>query len=171
MKTEMSIRMISRTPEANPLLRRPRRGEFLIRGFLFFCGAFSIFTTLGIVYQLGKEALLFFRNPAVHLLEFFTGTKWQPQAGAFGVLPLVTATLITTAIAMLIALALGLAVAIYLSEYASTKARNTLKPVLEVLAGIPTVVYGYFALTFMTPFLRSIFGRDVVDIYNMASRR
>ena len=169
MKKEMTIRTIFQRIEANPLHRRPRRREFLIRGFLFFCGAFSIFTTLGIVYQLGKEALLFFRNPAVNLLEFFTGTKWQPQAEAFGILPLVTATLITTAIAMLIALPLGLAVAIYLSEYASPKARNTLKPTLEILAGIPTVVYGYFALTFMTPVLRSIFGRDVVDVYNMAS--
>ncbi len=141
----------------------------MIRGFLLFCGAFSILTTLGIVYELGKEALLFFRNPAVDLLEFFTGTKWQPQAEAFGILPLVTATLITTTIAMCIALPLGLAVAIYLSEYATPKARNFLKPTLEILAGIPTVVYGYFALTFMTPALRSIFGRDVVDIYNMAS--
>jgi phosphate transport system permease protein len=165
----MTIRTISQKIEANPLRHRPRRGEFLIRGFLFFCGAFSILTTLGIVYELGKEALLFFRNPAVNLLDFFTGTKWQPQAEAFGILPLVTATLITTAIAMCIALPLGLAVAIYLSEYASTRARKTLKPTLEILAGIPTVVYGYFALTFMTPMLRSIFGRDVVDIYNMAS--
>ena len=167
--TEISSRMIAKSKEENPLFRRPRRKEVLIRGFLFFCGAFSILTTLGIVYELGKEALLFFRNPAVNLLGFFTGTKWQPQAEAFGILPLVTATLITTAIAMCIALPLGLAVAIYLSEYASTKARNTLKPTLEILAGIPTVVYGYFALSFMTPLLRSIFGRDVVDIYNMAS--
>jgi phosphate transport system permease protein len=90
-------------------------------------------------------------------------------AGWFGILPLVTATLVTTLIAMLIALPLGLAVAIYLSEYASSRRRNILKPILEILAGIPTVVYGYFALTFMTPVLRSIFGRDVVDIYNMAS--
>jgi len=165
----MSVRVISRSTKANPLHHHPRRGEFLIRGFLLFCGVFSILTTLGIVYELGKEALLFFRNPAVDLLEFFTGTKWQPQADAFGILPLVTATLITTSIAMLIALPLGLAVAIYLSEYATPKARNILKPTLEVLAGIPTVVYGYFALTFMTPVLRSIFGRDVVDIYNMAS--
>ena len=151
------------------LHRRPRRRESLIQGFLFFCGAFSILTTLGIVYELGKEALLFFRNPAVKMLHFFTGTKWQPQAGEFGILPLVNSTLITTAIAMLIALPLGLAVAIYLSEYATPKARNLLKPMLEILAGIPTVVYGYFALTFMTPLLRSIFGKDVVDIYNMAS--
>ncbi len=87
----------------------------------------------------------------------------------FGILPLVNATLMTTIIAMLIASPLGLAVAIYLSEYARPKARRVLKPVLEILAGIPTVVYGYFALTFMTPLLRSIFGKDVVDIYNMAS--
>jgi len=165
----MSMRTISQNGEVNPLRHRPKRGEFVIRVFLFFCGAFSIFTTLGIVYELGKESLLFFRNPAVNLIDFFTGTKWQPQAEAFGILPLVTATLITTAIAMSIALPLGLAVAIYLSEYASPKARNLLKPTLEVLAGIPTVVYGYFALTFMTPVLRSIFGRDVVDVYNMAS--
>jgi phosphate transport system permease protein len=118
---------------------------------------------------LGKEALLFFRNPEVNLVEFFTGTKWQPQVGSFGILPLVNSTLITTFIAMMIALPLGLAVAIYLSEYASPKARSILKPTLEILAGIPTVVYGYFALTFMTPLLRSIFGNDVVDIYNMAS--
>lgn len=140
-----------------------------MQGFLFLCGAFSIFTTLGIVYELGKEALLFFRYPEVDLFKFLTGTKWQPQAGAFGILPLVNSTLITTVIAMSIALPLGLAVAIYLSEYASPKARSVLKPALEVLAGIPTVVYGYFALTFMTPLLRSILGKDVVDIYNMAS--
>src|SRR4030042_4542035 len=123
MKSELSLREISREQDTNSLRRRPRRLEFLIRGFLFFCGAFSILTTFGIFYVLGKEALLFFRNPAVDLIEFFTGTKWQPQAGAFGVLPLVNATLMTTATAMLIALPLGLAVAIYLSEYASTKAR------------------------------------------------
>lgn len=141
----------------------------MIQGFLFFCGAFSILTTLGIVYEIGKEALLFFRSPEVSLLEFLTGTKWQPQAGAFGILPLANATLMTTFFAMLIALPLGLFVAIYLSEYASVRMRNIIKPILEVLAGIPTVVYGYFALTFMTPFLRVIFGKDIVNIYNTAS--
>jgi phosphate transport system permease protein len=169
MVTEMDIQIASRNHSTHPLFRRPRPGEILVRGFLLFCASFSVLTTLGIVYELGKEALLFFRNPAVDLLEFFTGTRWQPQAEAFGILPLVTSTLVTTTIAMLIALPLGLAVAVYLSEYASSRARNILKPILEILAGIPTVVYGYFALTFMTPVLRSIFGRDVVDIYNMAS--
>ncbi len=95
--------------------------------------------------------------------------KWQPQGGEFGILPLVNATLMTTLFAMLIALPLGLSIAIYLSEYASSRLRRVIKPVLEVLAGIPTVVYGYFALSFMTPLLRNIFGEDVVNIYNTAS--
>jgi len=151
-------------------LRKKRRaGETIIQAFLFLCGAITILTTLGIIYVLGREALLFFGIGAVTLGEFFTGTQWQPQIGNFGVLPLVNATLMTTAIAMLIALPLGLMVAIYLSEYASARARSVLKPTLEVLAGIPTIVYGYFALTFMTPLLRQIFGRDVVEIYNTAS--
>jgi len=160
------------TREASPsvgLQKRRRWGETLIQGFLFFCGALSMLITIGIVYELGKEALLFFRSSEVNLFQFFTGTKWQPQVGQFGILPLVTATLLTTVIAMLIALPIGLAIAIYLSEYASPRTRNILKPTLEVLAGIPTVVYGYFALMFMTPLLRSIFGRDVVEIYNTAS--
>ena len=151
------------------LKKRLHLSEFLIQGFLFFCGAFSILTTIGIVYEVGKEALLFFGSPEVDLWEFFTGVKWQPQAGEFGILSLVTATLTTTLFAMLVAVPLGLSVAIYLSEFASPRMRNLLKPILEVLAGIPTVVYGYFALTFMTPLLRSIFGRDVVNIYNTAS--
>ena len=89
--------------------------------------------------------------------------------GRFGIWPLLNATLMTTFIAMLIALPLGLSIAIYLSECASDKARRTIKPVMEVLAGVPTVVYGYFALTFMTPLLRSMFGIDTVSIYNTAS--
>jgi phosphate transport system permease protein len=125
------------------LRKRPRIGESLIQGFLFMCGAISILTTLGIVYQLGKEAMLFFGSRDVSLIEFFTGTKWQPQIFEFGIWPLVTATLMTSVIAMAIALPIGLCVAIYLSEYASPRARNILKPSLEVLAGIPTVVYGY----------------------------
>jgi len=157
-------------PEARKSLRRRFRwGETVIQGLLFFSGFFSIFTTIGIVHELGKEALLFFREPAVKLWAFLTGTQWQPHIEQFGILPLFTSTLITSVIAMSIAIPLGLGVAIYLSEYATPKTRNFLKPILEVLAGIPTIVYGYFALTFMTPLLRTIFGRDSVDIYNMAS--
>ena len=151
------------------LQSRSRIGETLIRGFLFLSGALSILTTVGIVFVLLRESLMFFGSPQVNLLEFLTSTHWQPHLGEFGIWPLALSTLITTAIAMLVALPLGLCVAIYLSEYASEKARGLLKPILEVLAGVPTVVYGYFALTFMTPLLRVIFGRDVVQIYNMAS--
>lgn len=165
----MNTRQESSEVNRYNLKKRIRISELLIQGFLFLCGALSIFITLGIVYVVGKEALLFFRNPQVDLWAFFTGVKWQPQAGQFGILPLVTATLLTTLIAMLVAVPLGLGVAIYLSEFASARLRSLLKPTLEVLAGIPTVVYGYFALTFMTPLLRSIFGRDMVDIYNTAS--
>lgn len=155
--------------KALSLKKRPRLAESLIQFLLFFAGFFSIFITLGIVYELGKEAWLFFRLPEVNLWDFLTGTQWQPHIGQFGVLPLATATLMTTAVAMLIAIPLGLAVALYLSEYATIKVRNTLKPILEILAGVPTIVYGFFALTFVTPILRSIFGRDVVEIYNTAS--
>lgn len=151
-------------------LRRKRRlGETIIQGLLFFSGFFSIFITIGIVYELGKEALLFFQMPEVELLSTFTTTEWKPHIGKFGIWPLLTSTLLTSAIAMTIAIPLGMSVAIYLSEYATPRVRSTLKPVLEVLAGIPTIVYGYFALTFMTPLLRQIFGNDVVQIYNTAS--
>ncbi|MFM8319896.1 MAG: phosphate ABC transporter permease subunit PstC [Chloroflexota bacterium] len=149
------------------LQRRRRPGEALIQGFLLLCGLVSIFTTLGIVLVLIEEALKFFGSPEVSLAVFFTGTAWQPQLGKFGVLPLANATLVTTFFAMLAALPLGLAAAVYLSEYASDRTRKVIKPTLEILAGIPTVVYGYFALTWMTPTLRLVFDR--VDIYNTAS--
>jgi phosphate transport system permease protein len=164
----MEEHLLNNLPAIN-LQRRSRPKESLIKGFLFFCGFFSIFITLAVVYELAKEALLFFQDPDVTLWGFLTGLTWQPKIGEFGVIPLVTATLVTTAIAMMVAIPLGLAVAIYLSEYASERVRGTIKPVMEVLAGIPTVVYGFFALTFITPVLRSIFGSDVVQIYNTAS--
>lgn len=227
------------------LRRRPRVRETIIQGFLFLCGALSILITVGIVYELGKEALLFFTNvqweepnkrlvapldltttdfeltatgaelavgdviriddeimrvdsvngtqvivqrgqqdtaPAAHpaektiyvaqqvtLTEFFTKTEWNPQIGKFGIWALVNATLLTSFAAILVAVPIGLSIAIYLSEYASERLRSALKPILEVLAGVPTVVYGYFALTFMTPILRSIFGIETVEIYNTAS--
>jgi phosphate transport system permease protein len=103
------------------------------------------------------------------IIEFLTGTTWAPHLGQFGVLPLLNATFTVSGIAILVALPLGLATAIYLSEYATPRVRNSLKPILEILAGVPTVVYGYFALTFMTPLLRLIFGENTVQIYNTAS--
>lgn len=150
------------------LKKKFRFSESVIQGLLFFAGILSIFTTLMIVYELGKEALLFFNDPDVTLAKFFGTTQWQPGIGQYGIWALVSATLTTSAIAMSISLPLGLASAVYLSEYASPKVRATLKPVLEVLAGIPTVVYGYFALLFVTPILRGIFGEGM-SIYNMLS--
>jgi phosphate transport system permease protein len=149
------------------LRKRPRLKENIIEASLFIAAAFSILTTVGIVYELFKESMLFFSE--VPLNEFLFGTVWKPMIGDFGVIPLVTATLVTSTIAMMIALPLGLFVAIYLSEYATPRARGFFKPILEVLAGIPTVVYGFFALTYITPVLRGVLGRNVVEIYNTAA--
>ena len=169
----MQMSVVDRLPQTAEmqidLTKRPRIGETLIQGFLFLCGALTIATTVGIVVVLAKESMLFFGSGEVNLIEFFTSTRWQPAIKEFGILPLVTATLMTSSFAMAVSLPLGLAVAIYLSEYASPRVRGILKPILEVLAGIPTVVYGYFALTFMTPLLRTIFGQNTVEIYNTAS--
>lgn len=235
------------------LRRKPRLGETIIQGFLFFSGAVSILTSIAIVVVLGNEALLFFRTPTWHPVrdtneaiirlasdapedattlviptnegqrftlgnyiridneimrvagiegdtltvergqrdtnevahsteaqineegdtispvEFLTGTSWQPHIGKFGVLALVSATLTTSFIAMLVSVPLGVGAAIYLSEYASESVRGRIKPILEVLAGVPTVVYGYFALTFITPILRGILGESTLGIYNMLS--
>jgi phosphate transport system permease protein len=151
------------------LKKRRRPGDFAIRSFLFLCGILSIATTIGIVYELGKESLLFFQDEEVSLLSYFTGTVWQPQAGSFGIWALVLGTVLISIIAMLVAVPIGLSAAIYLSEYASRRVRAFFKPILEVLVGIPTVVYGFFALTFMTPVLRGIFGSNVVGFFNVAS--
>ncbi|MBI4760771.1 MAG: phosphate ABC transporter permease subunit PstC [Chloroflexota bacterium] len=132
------------------------RREGIIRAVLLLFSIVSVFTTLGIIAVLLQETILFFQE--VSIVEFFTDTVWTPLFASkkFGVLPLVNGTLLVAAGAMLIALPLGLLAAIYLSEYASDRARKILKPMLEILAGVPTVVYGYFALTFITPLLQKI---------------
>jgi phosphate transport system permease protein len=135
--------------------------ERIILLLLFSCGVFSILTTVAIIYLLVSETVRFFtRFEEVTLVEFLTGTRWEPLLGAehhFGVLPLVGGTLLVAGIAAMVALPLGLVSAIYLSEYAPRRVRALLKPALEVLAGIPTVVYGYFALTVITPALQKVF--------------
>lgn len=143
----MVTQMLSRRP-------RVRIREEAIQAILLFCGILSILTTLGIVGVLLFETIEFFR--AVPLLKFITDTQWTPLFAQkhFGILPLLSGTLLVTGIAMLVALPTGLLSAIYLSEYAPEKARRALKPTLEVLAGVPTVVYGYFALLFVTPLLQ-----------------
>ncbi|MEA1904250.1 MAG: phosphate ABC transporter permease subunit PstC [Actinomycetota bacterium] len=151
------------------LTGRRRPVERLILVTLAVCGAISIATTVGILYELGKESLLFFQDPEVSIVDFFTKTLWQPQAGSFGIWPLILGTMIITVIALVVAIPIGLASAIYLAEYASPRVRGFFKPALEVLVGIPTVVFGFFAITFVTPILRSIFGQDVVGFFNVLS--
>ena len=113
------------------LAKRPRMGEMIIEALLFVAGVISILTTIGIIYVLASQALLFFSSPEVSIVEFFSGTEWIPAIGKFGVWSLVNATLMVSGIAMLVALPLGLATAIYLSEYASLRARSSLKPHLR----------------------------------------
>lgn len=125
--------------------------ERIIGIALMICGILSILTTVGIVFILAEEAVKFFAD--VSVIDFLTGTTWTAlfQDPQFGVLPLVTATLLISVLAMLVAIPVGLLCAIFLSEYAPPRVRAVLKPVMELLAGIPTIVYGFFALTFITP--------------------
>ena len=138
--------------------REPRRGrrrfEFIIEWGLFLSALLSIGTTIGIILVLTIETVAFLRQ--VPIVEFLTGTEWTPlfSVPRFGVLPLVAGTTLVSLIAMVVALPMGLLSAIYLSEYSSDGVRRVLKPVLELLAGVPTVVYGYFALLFVTPLLQ-----------------
>jgi phosphate transport system permease protein len=128
--------------------------ERIYRYVLFLCATLSIFVTVSIVVILARDAIGFFG--IVSPLEFFTGTEFLLSRNLYGVLPLVSGTILVTVIAACIALPVGVAAAVYLSEYASERARSVLKPALEVLAGIPTVVYGIFALVYVTPFLRAL---------------
>jgi len=141
--------------------------EGTIAGVLATCAAASALVTLGVVVVLLTESVLFFRQ--VPLLDFLTDTRWEPmfQEKRFGVLPLLAGSFMVAGGAAVIALPVGLLTAIYLSEYARERTRKVVKPVLEVLAGIPTVVYGYFALTFVTPHLRDVFPQT--DIFNAAA--
>lgn len=133
---------------------RGRTVEWIIERGLFLCAALSVFTTAGIIVVLAVETLGFLRE--VPVLEFLFGSEWTPLFAnkRFGVLPLVAGTVLVSAIAMIVALPMGLLSAIYLSEYAPQPVRRVVKPILEILAGVPTVVYGYFALMFVTPMLQ-----------------
>jgi phosphate transport system permease protein len=135
---------------------RRRYGETAIQVLLALCALVSVLTTVGILVALLQPAIEFFQD--VPIGDYLTGTDWSPlfKPSSFGVLPLVVGTLSTTLWACLVAIPFGLGAAIYLSEYARTRTRRWLKPSLEVLAGIPTVVYGYFALSYVTPHLQDI---------------
>ena len=133
---------------------KTRTVEWVIERTLLLCASLSVVTTAGIIIVLAVETFEFLRE--VPLVEFLTGTEWTPLFANqhFGVLPLVVGTMLVSSIAMVVALPMGLMAAIYLSEYAPDGFRRVVKPVLEILAGVPTVVYGYFALTFVTPLLQ-----------------
>lgn len=149
---------------------RRRRYEFLIRLSLAFCALLTVGVTISIIAVLFGDSLGFFRN--ISLLEFFTGTRWAPDIDpySFGTVPLMNGTFLIAAGALLFALPIGIPTAIFMSEYAPPWLRHVAKPVLEILAGIPSVVYGYFAATFITPYvLRPLFGSDQVDAFNAAS--
>ncbi|UOE93283.1 phosphate ABC transporter permease subunit PstC [Alkalihalobacillus sp. LMS39] len=128
--------------------------EKIIPKVLLFIATISVLTTIGILYTLFSETIEFFQR--VPILDFYTGTVLRPlsQEPQFGILPLLAGTVLSSLIAMVVAIPIGLMTAIFLSEYASDKVRRLLKPILEVLAGIPTIVYGFFAFTFVTPLLR-----------------
>ncbi len=136
--------------------------EKIISVILFICGVFSVLVTMGIIFSLFSETISFFMRPEVSFVKFLTGTTWRPLANKispdnFGILPLVTGTLLIASISAIISVPLGLGSAIFLSEFASDRIRDIFKPVLEILAGIPSIVYGYFAISFITPIIKTVF--------------
>lgn len=144
--------------------------EAFIKAGLLLCGVFSIGTTVTIICVLSIETFRFFGMEEVSFVEFFTTTKWNPLLGSdkhFGVWALISGTMLVTAVAMALALPIGLVTAVYMSEYAPRRVRSFLKPTLEVLAGVPTVVYGFFALTVITPGLK--FFHEGFNVYNACS--
>jgi phosphate transport system permease protein len=148
---------------------KPRYGERVVETLLLLAAMLSVLTTVGIVLSLLEGTREFLSE--IPLWDFLTGTVWTPlfANGSYGVLPILSGTLLITAIAMVVAVPLGLGAALYLSEYAGQRARKILKPVLEVLAGVPTVVYGFFALSFITPtLLQDVLGLQV-GIFNALS--
>ena len=148
--------LIGAEPVVRLRARRRRWSEDVIKGVLALCALLSVASTVGIVIALFQPAFEFFRE--VSIVDFLTGTEWTPlfDPQSFGVLPLIVGTISVTLWAAIVCIPFGLGAAIYLSEYARGRTRKILKPALEVLAGVPTVVYGYFALTFVTPLFRDI---------------
>lgn len=141
--------------------------EKAIEVVLILFASISIFTTIGIVFSLLFETVIFFSE--VSIFEFFTSIRWAPvfDPPSFGVLPLITGTLLIAFLSSMVSLPLGLGTAIFLSEFASSKVRKVIKPIIELLAGIPSIVYGFFALTFITPLIRTFMPNT--DIFNALS--
>lgn len=147
--------------------KKIKQKEFIIEKTLLLFAGITIVTTVAIILTLFGESFLFFSE--IPILDFLTGTKWAPTLvpRSFGVLPLLIGTLMVALFSSIISLPLGLGSAIYLSEYSNKKARKVIKPILELLAGIPSIVYGFFALTFITPIIKQILPQT--EIFNVAS--
>ncbi len=158
--------MTTMAAAGRPLTRQPRRREHVVEAFLFLAASVGVVTTLGIIVVLALETFEFFQQ--VSPWEFFTGTVWSASIEPFrwGVIPLIAGTLIVALIALVVAVPFGLLAAVYLAEYASLRTRNLVKPILETIAGIPTIVLGFFALNFVTPtLLKPVFG-DGIGTFN-----
>lgn len=154
---EMSLTGEARLAQMARLKAARKRRERAIESVLLLAACVSVFTTVGIVYILLKESFVFFAH--VSVWDFLTDTQWTPlfDNAHFGIMVLLSGTITSSAVALLVAVPLGTIIAIYLSEFAGHKTRETLKPVLELLSGVPTIIYGYFALLFVTPILQKIF--------------
>jgi phosphate transport system permease protein len=156
-----------------------RRGRIIaardlaVRIFLTICAAVTVLTTFGIILVLGIESVRFFQTSGVSVFDFVTGTRMEPKVTPprYGLLPLLWGTIVIALGSSLIALPIGILSAIYLSEYAPSRVRSVLKPTLELLAGVPTIVYGYLALLLVTPVLKAVFGRIGLHVepYNALS--
>jgi phosphate transport system permease protein len=146
-------------------------GESAIATVLLICASLSVITTIAVVFSISSETFQFFRHPEVTFREFFTGRQWTPLFSGseqhFGIAPLVLGTLLVTLIALIVGVPLGLGAAIYLAEFADNNTRRLVTPVLEILAGIPTIVLGYFAVLFITPFLQRFIPN--LDFFNPLS--
>ena len=163
---EAGTQTTTAAPGVEPLgVARRRWGEELIRALLFLAAAVSVLTTVGIVFALVEQSLPFFADVGAKFLAF---DDWAPlfEPPSFGVWQLLNGTFLITGIAILVAVPIGLGSAVYLSEYASPRVRKAVKPVLEILVGVPTVVFGYFALTFVTPTLLQDILKLDVGIFN-----
>ena len=148
-------------------IKRMKLANIIARSILFLFAIITILTTIGIIFSLLKDSIGFFSKVSVE--EFLLGKEWTPlfSSPQFGVLPLICGTLVITAISAVISVPVGLFTAIYLSEYANKTVRKIVKPVLEILAGIPSIVFGYFALTLITPFLKSFIPQT--EVFNALS--
>lgn len=144
----------------HPFRVRLRIGEKLITSLLFMAASFAVIVSIAIIYTLASGSVNFFTDPSVSPYEFFTGDRWVPSGGnpSFGILPLLAGTVLIAGGALLIGAPLGVGAALYLSEFAGKRVRAVAKPVVEVLAGIPSIVYGFFALMFISPVIRETFG-------------